>query len=485
MAIEIYLRRANITDMKRVFCLSNDPVVRESSMCQNTITWEQHKKWFAEKINDVNCYFYIVEDKNGNFVAQVRIDCQDNNIISVSVAEQYRGKELAWKIIKLASLKCAKHTIIAYVKKTNEKSYRSFIHAGYLLSHEKVINDESYYVLKFVIPVFIIAEMSANHCGDMGLAKKIILKAKDCGADAVKIQTYTADTLTIDCHNDCFKIKGGTLWDDRYLYDLYKEAYTPWEWQKELKLFADNAGIMLFSTPFDKTAVDFLETIECPIYKIASFEAIDTNLVKYVASKHKPMIVSTGICSEAEIQDVVDACKSAGNNDLTLLKCTSAYPARIEDMNLLTIPDMIKKFGDQGVKVGLSDHSMNIETPVTAVALGATVIEKHFTLDRNLGGPDSGFSLNPDEFATMVKAVRNTEKLLGKPDYTVNEKNRIFARSLFVVKDIKKGEKLTEQNICSIRPGCGLHPKYLNQVMGKFAAKDLKYGKPLTFDDFE
>ena len=333
--------------------------------------------------------------------------------------------------------------------------------------------------------VFIIAEMSANHCGNKALAKKIIAKAKECGANAVKIQTYTADTITIDCHSDIFKISGGTLWDQKYLYELYGEAYTPWEWQSELKAFADEIGIVLFSTPFDKSAVDFLETIGCPIYKIASFEAVDIPLIKYAAAKGKPMIISTGICSLEEIQETVDACKSQGNADVTLLKCTSAYPAKPEDMNLLTIPDMINRFGSQGVKIGLSDHSMDIETAIAAVSLGATVIEKHFTLDRSLGGPDSGFSLNAEEFAAMVNSVRKTERLLGKVDYSVNAQNRKFARSLFVVKNIKKGERLTHESVRSIRPAYGLAPKYYEDVIGKTALKDLEFGKPLSFDDFD
>ena len=332
---------------------------------------------------------------------------------------------------------------------------------------------------------FIIAEMSANHCGDKELAKKIIAKAKEVGADAVKIQTYTADTMTINCHNDEFKISGGTLWDDKYLYDLYLDAYTPWEWQKELKEYADSIGIEFFSTPFDKTAVDFLEGIHVPRYKIASFEAIDYPLIKYAASKGKPMIISVGISSFDEIQAAVDSCKSVGNNDITLLKCTSAYPAKLEDMNLLTIQDMKEHFGKQGIKIGLSDHSMNIEAPVAAVAMGACVIEKHFTLDRDLGGADAAFSLNPEEFSEMVKSVRNTEKLLGKVDYTVNEKNRVFARSLYVVKDIKAGEILTSDNIRSIRPSNGLHPKYYEQVLGKKAASDLTFGHPLSLDDIK
>ena len=332
---------------------------------------------------------------------------------------------------------------------------------------------------------YIIAEMSANHCGDKELAKKIILKAKEIGADAVKIQTYTADTITINCDNDIFKTKDDSLWAGQTLYQLYQKAYTPWEWQGELKEYADNVGIDFFSTPFDYTAVDFLESINIPCYKIASFEAIDYPLVKYAAKFKKPMIISTGISSLEEIQEVIDACKSVGNHDITLLKCTSAYPARLEDMNIITIKDMIERFSPQGVKIGLSDHSMNIEPVVAAVTLGATVIEKHFTLDRALGGEDAGFSLNAEEFESMVKAVRNTETVLGKIDYTVNMHNRRSARSLFVIKDIKKGEKFTPENIRSIRPSNGLHPKFYEKVIGKVAKTDIKFGTPLSFEYLE
>ena len=333
--------------------------------------------------------------------------------------------------------------------------------------------------------VYIIAEISANHSGDKELAKKIIKSAKDCGANAVKLQTYTADTSTIDCKTDIFKVKGGTLWDGKYLYDLYKEAYTPWEWQGELKEYANNIGIELFSTAFDFTSVDFLESINVPKYKIAAFEAIDYPLIKYAAKCQKPMIISTGISSFEEIQGAIDTCKSVGNNDITILKCTSSYPARLEDMNIITIKDMYEKFAPQGVKIGLSDHSMNIETSIAAVALGATVLEKHFTIDRNIKSADSEFSLNPEELSALVKAVRNTEKLLGKVSYDVNPKNRIFARSLFAVKDIKKGEKFTKENIRSIRPGCGLHPKYYEEILGKTATCDLKFGTPLKIEDFK
>lgn len=326
---------------------------------------------------------------------------------------------------------------------------------------------------------FIIAEMSANHCGDIDLAKKIIVAAKESGADAVKIQTYTADTITIDSKSDEFLIKEG-LWKGRYLYELYQKASTPWEWQPILKQYADEIGIPLFSTPFDKTAVDFLEKMDVPMYKIASFEAIDYPLIRYTAKCGKPMIISVGISSFEEIQGAIDACKEVGNNDITILKCTSAYPAKVEDMNLLTIKDMIKKFGPQGVKIGLSDHSMSIVPPVTAVALGARVVEKHFTLDRSLGGEDSGFSLNADEFAAMVKAVRETEKSLGHISYEVNPANRKFARSLYAVKDIKAGEKFTSENIRSIRPNDGMPPQYLCRLDGKLACVDIPAGMPLS-----
>lgn len=322
--------------------------------------------------------------------------------------------------------------------------------------------------------VYIIAELSANHGGKIEIAKETIKAAKDIGANAIKLQTYTADTLTLNSDNEDFIIKGGTLWDDKKLYDLYQEAYLPWEWHKELFDYARSIDIDIFSTPFDKTAVDFLEQFNPSAYKIASFEITDYELIRYTASKGKPIIISTGIATIDEIQDAVDICKSVGNNDIILLKCTSAYPAALEDANLLTIPNLSQTFG---VIAGFSDHTLGIIAPVVATTLGAKVIEKHFILDKSIGGADANFSLDKKEFEEMVKAVRDTEKLMGKVDYSMTEKkkkSRQFARSLYVSKDIKEGEIITEENIRSVRPGYGLHPKYLKDVLGKKVNKNLK-----------
>lgn len=330
--------------------------------------------------------------------------------------------------------------------------------------------------------IFIIAELSANHGHDINIAKDTIKAAKEAGADAIKIQTYTADTLTIDCDNEYFKLDSGTIWDGRTLYDLYSEAYTPWEWQKELMEYANSIGLIFFSTPFDKTAVDFLEELDVPVYKVASFEIMDIPLIEYIASKGKPMIMSTGVASLSDIEEAVNACKRMGNDQIILLKCTSSYPAKLEDANLNTIPNMKETFG---VEVGLSDHTLGITVPVVSVALGAKVIEKHFILDKSIGGPDASFSLEPHEFKQMVDAVREAEKALGKVDYSMNEKkknSRLLGRSLFVVKDVKAGEKFTEENVRSIRPGYGLAPKHFSDVLGKTADRDIKRGTPLKWE---
>lgn len=324
---------------------------------------------------------------------------------------------------------------------------------------------------------YIIAELSANHGGKIEIAKETIKAVKETGANCIKLQTYTADTITLDCDSEDFIIKGGTLWDDRKLYDLYKESYTPWEWHKELFEYARSIDIDIFSSPFDKSAVDFLEQFNPSAYKIASFEITDYELIRYTASKGKPIIISTGIATIDEIQDAVEICKSVGNEDIVLLKCTSAYPAPLEDANLATIPNLAQTFG---VVSGFSDHTLGSTAPITAVALGAKVIEKHFILEKSIGGADADFSMDKQEFSSMIKAIRNVEKLIGKVDYSMTEKkkkSRQFSRSLYVSKNIKKGEKFTEENIRSVRPGYGMHPKYLNDILGEISQKDYEFGE--------
>ncbi|MEC2159774.1 pseudaminic acid synthase [Virgibacillus halodenitrificans] len=327
--------------------------------------------------------------------------------------------------------------------------------------------------------VFVIAEMSANHGHDINIAKETIKAAKEAGADAIKLQTYTPDTITLDCDNEYFQVKQGTIWDGRTLYDLYNEAYTPWEWHNELMDYAKELGLICFSSPFDKTAVDLLESLNAPAYKVASFEITDIPLIEYIASKGKPIIISTGIATLGEIDEAVKACRRVGNDQIILLKCTSAYPAKIEDANLLTMQNLKETFN---VEVGLSDHTLGVTVPIVSVALGAKVIEKHFILDKGIGGPDASFSLDKQEFKLLVESVRDAEKAVGKVDYELTDKkmkSREFSRSLFVVKDIKEGEVFTEENVRSIRPGYGLAPKYSKRVYGSTTSQDIKKGTPL------
>lgn len=329
--------------------------------------------------------------------------------------------------------------------------------------------------------VFIIAELSGNHNHDFNVAVKSLMAMKEAGADAVKLQTYTADTLTINCNNKYFRIKGGTLWDGKTLYELYKEAYTPWDWHPKLQKVAKELGLIFFSTPFDRTAVDFLEKLNVPAFKVASFETNDTPLIEYIASKKKPVIISTGMSTFDEIKDAIKACKNQYNNKIALLKCTSAYPTLFNDVNLKTIPDMEKKFKTM---IGLSDHTLGISVPTSAVALGVKIIEKHFILDRKLGGPDAEFSLEPQEFKAMIKSIREVEEAMGKVTYKLSQqilKSRKFQRSLFAVEDITKGEILTEKNVRSIRPGFGLSPKYFYDIIGKIAKRNIKKGIPLSW----
>jgi pseudaminic acid synthase len=331
-------------------------------------------------------------------------------------------------------------------------------------------------------PVYIVAELSANHGGDPERARALVHAAKEAGADAVKVQTYTADTLTIACDAPCFRIAGGTPWDGRTLHELYREAAMPWDWQPGLRAAAAEAGLDFFSTPFDETAVAFLERLGVPAFKVASFELVDLPLIRRIAGTGKPMLLSTGMAEAAEIAEGLAAARAGGARDLVLLKCTSAYPARPEEMHLRTIPDMLERFG---VPVGLSDHTLGLAVPVAAVALGACIVEKHLTLSRQAPGPDAAFSLEPAEFRAMAEAVRTAERALGRPEYSVGEReaqSRIFRRSLFVVHAVKAGERFSAQNVRSIRPGYGLHPRHYEEILGKRAARDIEPGTPLSWD---
>jgi len=330
--------------------------------------------------------------------------------------------------------------------------------------------------------VFIIAELSANHNGSLDTALETIRAAKRAGADAIKLQTYTADTLTIDSQREDFVINSGSLWDGKTYHELYKSAYTPWEWHKALFDCAKEEGLICFSSPFDKTAVDFLEELDAPAYKIASFEITDIPLIEYAASKNKPIILSTGIAGMEDIELALKTCREAGNNDIGLLKCTSSYPAPVEEANMAMVKDFAERFG---IVPGLSDHTMGSTVPIVATVMGAKIIEKHFIIDRSIGGPDASFSMDEKEFAEMVKAVREAEKAVGKVDYTPTQKQlngRNFSRSLYVVQDMNKGDVITEENVRSIRPGWGGHPVLLKDVLGKPVNQDLKRGDRFKAD---
>lgn len=330
-------------------------------------------------------------------------------------------------------------------------------------------------------PCFIIAELSANHNGSIETAIETIRAAKRAGADCIKLQTYTADTITIDSNKDDFLIKG-TIWEGKNLHKLYQEAYTPWEWHEELFKVAKEEGLIYFSSPFDKSAVDLLENLNVPAYKIASLEITDIPLIEYAASKGKPIIISTGIAEEEDIELAIDACKRVGNHDIVLLKCTTSYPAPIEEANMCMVKDLAERYN---VISGLSDHTMGATVPIVATALGAKIIEKHFILDRSIGGPDASFSMNEEEFTAMVNAVREAESAIGVVDYKLTEKQakgKDFSRSLYVVQDIKEGDIITEENVRSVRPGFGLHPKYFNDILGKKVNADLEKGDALKWE---
>lgn len=331
-------------------------------------------------------------------------------------------------------------------------------------------------------PVYIIAEMSANHQQDFDSAVRILHAAKESGADAVKLQTYTPDTITLQSSSQYFQVTNGTLWDGKTLYDLYKEAFTPWEWQPKLKKIADQLGLDLFSSAFDATAVDFLEEMNTPVHKIASFEIVDLPLIEKMAKTKKPLIISTGIATFKEIEEAVQAARNGGITQIALLKCSSTYPAEPAEMNLRNITTMLHSFK---LPIGLSDHTLGTTVAAAAISLGACMIEKHLTLSRDSGGPDGVFSLEPTEFKELVKTIRMTEQALGTGDYFLPErviKNRVFRRSLFVVEDMQEGEVFTEKNIRSIRPGYGLEPKWFKEIVGLKAVKKIEKGTPLNWD---
>lgn len=333
-------------------------------------------------------------------------------------------------------------------------------------------------------PVFIIAELSANHNGSIDTAIETVKAAKRAGANCIKLQTFTADTITLDSKNDDFKITQGTLWDGQYLHDLYKSTHLPWEWHEKIMEVAKEEGLICFSSPFDPTSVEFLETLQVPAYKIASFEITDIPLIELVASKGKPVIISTGIANQEDIELALEACYRMGNRDIALLKCTSSYPAPIDEANMCMVKDLSERFN---VISGLSDHTMGSTVPIVATVLGAKIIEKHFILDRSIGGADASFSMNEAEFTAMVKAIREAESAIGVVDYTLTEKQlkgKEFCRSLYVVENIKKGDLITKTNVRSIRPGFGMHPKHYHEVLGKKASKDLHRGNPLTNNDY-
>lgn len=336
------------------------------------------------------------------------------------------------------------------------------------------------YEISSASKTLIIAELSANHNHDLQVALDTIKAAKDVGADAIKLQTYTADTLTLDCDSDLFKVKHGTVWDGETLHSLYQQAHTPWEWHQQLIEYAKSLGLICFSSPFDFSSVDFLEQLGVPAYKIASPELMDIPLIDYVAHKGKPVIMSTGLATLADIELAVDTCRAAGNNKIVLLKCTSAYPTPLDEVDLLTIPNLKSTFG---CEVGLSDHTLGCVVAGAAVALGARVVEKHFILDKSLGGPDSSFSLDPSEFAELVKTIRDTELALGKVNYSLTDKMkriRDFSRSLFVCKNVTAGDTITSENVRSVRPAHGLAPKYYSLVIGRKFSRDVAYGEPLS-----
>ena len=487
----------------------NDDITRLNSFNQNKFTFEQFKIIFFNKYfeNSIPPLFAKFHNKNIAFIGSLGIDknCVE---ISINIDPQFRGKKLSVPIIKsfinyILINNPEIKTINAKIKCFNKASIRCFEKAGfkYINSFEqnninihlykyKMNGENEFKINKKIInqtnPTYIIAELSCNHNQDINLAYKLIDAAADCGADAVKLQTYTPDTMTLNCDKPIFKdCLNGSLWEGKTLYELYSKAYTPWEWHKDLKEYANSKGLDLFSSPFDTTAVDFLESLDMPAYKIASFEITDHILIKRIAQTGKPVIISSGMASLSDLNEAVTILRENGCTQIAMLKCTSAYPAKPDDANLITIKHMMETFNVVG---GLSDHTLGIEVPIASVVLGGRIIEKHFKLTDDSGSEDDAFSLKPDEFKQMVDSVRVAEKTLGIIKYAgVNSesKSKKFRRSLFIVEDVKQGEMLTEKNVRSIRPANGLHTKHFDDIIGKKARNNLERGTPVSWDIIE
>ncbi len=487
--VPLRIRDAVLSDADFLFALANDPSVRAMSHNQQSILYEEHLAWFANALSE-QISFYIGEYSD-RACAYVRFNIQgDVHVVSMALHKDFRGQGLAKHILRLACQRFFSTTpatkVHARIKAVNMLSLRTFFGVGFLAitsRHEREM------LLECVREEFmshqstyIIAEVSANHMGSIERAESIICEAAKAGANAVKLQTYTAGTLTLDCDAPIFQAMDGGLWEGRTLHDIYAEGTMPWEWTPRLMACANDLGIECFSTPFDVTAVDFLESCGVSRYKIASFELVDMPLLKKVAATRKPVIMSTGMGTLAEIDEAVRTLRDNGCTDITLLKCTSSYPAPVDEANLRTIPHMATAFQ---CSVGLSDHTMGSAVAVAAIALGATVIEKHFTLARTDGGLDAAFSMEPHELKAMVQDIRIVEKALGRVSYDRTEKEQgsvCFRRSLFVVQDVQEGEAFTHENVRSIRPGHGIHTRYIETILGKKATRSVSRGTPFSWD---
>lgn len=509
--MEIKNIKKNDKHCKLIMDWRNNEVSMKMSFNSEIKKWDSFKKIFYEKYfeNYIKPTFCYLNNIPICFIGFIDLDKNYNVDIGINMNPDYRGKKLGKKILE-KTIEFVKinypltNKIIAEIKVENIPSRKIFEQVGFNFIEKKNIKkslcnlyefsfedkDKKHFKIKnrkigLDYPTYIIAEMSCNHNQDIKIAYKLIDEAMRVGADAIKLQTYTPDTMTIKSDKPIFKeCLKGTLWENNTLYDLYSKAYTPWEWHEKLKNYANKLGLDFFSSPFDPTAVDFLESINVPAYKIASFEITDHILIKKVAQTGKPVIISSGMASLSDLNDAIKVLKDNGCTQICMLKCTSAYPADPKDANLITIKHMAETFN---IITGLSDHTLGVEVPIAAVALGARVIEKHFTLSRESGSADDAFSLTPDEFKQMVDSVRIVEKTIGNITYGTNSENKSkkFRRSLFVVEDIKKGDLLTEKNIRSIRPSNGLHTKFYYDILGKKAREDLEKGTPLNWDLFE